>query len=187
MSGTNMLNRANLQPRLVRLISGLALHQVEEAVGLLLDYVDAGQRVTQGTADTTRHREVAGTWGAAEALKSIISAFDSGSSMRDDMLGHAIDSARPLLASSTPAASDAAALAERLHAAYSASTAGAWCRGVGTHQIVAKVAGRPESRIAEFRHADDAHFCDVMHELAPAIIRELRAQQAQQDARRAGA
>ena len=34
------VNRAWLQPRLVNLISGLRVHQVEEAVQLLLDYVD---------------------------------------------------------------------------------------------------------------------------------------------------
>ena len=42
MSGHSHMavNRAWLQPRLVHLISGLRVHQVEEAVQLLLDYVD---------------------------------------------------------------------------------------------------------------------------------------------------
>lgn len=34
---------ANLQPHLVNLITGLRRHQVEEAVALLLDYIDAGR------------------------------------------------------------------------------------------------------------------------------------------------
>ena len=34
-------HRSKLQPRLVHLIAGLRLHQVEEAVGLLLDYIDS--------------------------------------------------------------------------------------------------------------------------------------------------
>lgn len=38
---TAHLQRAALQPRLVHLIGGLRLHQVEEAVRLLLDYIDA--------------------------------------------------------------------------------------------------------------------------------------------------
>ena len=42
MSGRShtAVNRTRLQPRLVHLISGLRVHQVEEAVQLLLDYVD---------------------------------------------------------------------------------------------------------------------------------------------------
>lgn len=34
------LDRATLQPKLVHLIAGLRHHQVEEAVALLLDYID---------------------------------------------------------------------------------------------------------------------------------------------------
>lgn len=184
MNGPNMLNRVNLQPRLVRLISGLALHQVEEAVALLLDFIEAGDRQTISDAATVTPTE---PWSEREALRSIIDAFDSGSSMRDDMLGHAIDAARALQRSRAQAAVDPEGLAERLQTAYNASSAGRWGQGATTHHTVAQEPGKPDYRIAEFRHADDARFCDVAHELTPAIIRELRTRQAQADARGAGA
>lgn len=140
MNGPCKLDRADLQPRIVRFVSGLGVHQVEEIVALL--------------------RDIIGTLDAANPLPAA---------------GRAVDGA---YFTPAPSARDlcSATLADRLHAAYSASTAGTWCRGVGTHQTVAKVAGRPEYRIAEFRHADDAQFCDVVHELAPTIIRLLRAE-----------
>jgi hypothetical protein len=37
-------HRSTLQPRLVNLIAGLRRHQVEEAVRLLLDYIDDHER-----------------------------------------------------------------------------------------------------------------------------------------------
>lgn len=43
MTAPNMLNRANLQPHLVNLIASLRVHHVQEAIALLLDYVDAGR------------------------------------------------------------------------------------------------------------------------------------------------
>jgi hypothetical protein len=39
---TKTAHRKGLEPHLVNLIAGLRHHQVEEAVRLLLDYVDAG-------------------------------------------------------------------------------------------------------------------------------------------------
>lgn len=50
MSTADMLNRVKLQPHLVRLIASLRWNDVELAVALLLDYIDAGQAVPADTA-----------------------------------------------------------------------------------------------------------------------------------------
>ncbi|NII73948.1 hypothetical protein FHW84_002521 [Dyella sp. SG562] len=42
------LNRSELEPHLVKLIAGLRLDQVTEAVGLILDYIDASKATTDG-------------------------------------------------------------------------------------------------------------------------------------------
>jgi len=42
------LNRSELEPHLVKLIAGLRLDQVTEAVGLILDYIDASKAATHG-------------------------------------------------------------------------------------------------------------------------------------------
>lgn len=46
-----MKDRTKLEPQLVDLIAGLSRPQVEEAVRLLLDYIDAGAWVTSPTPD----------------------------------------------------------------------------------------------------------------------------------------
>ncbi len=56
MSGPNMLNRVNLQPHLVNLIASLRVHHVQEAVALLLDYVDAGSAESRKRIDQLQVR-----------------------------------------------------------------------------------------------------------------------------------
>lgn len=167
MSGPNMLNRLNLQPRLVHLIAGLRQPQVEEAMALLLDYIDAGRPENGRCAESqqplsdARLRELLGN-----ELDSSDEAF-----LR---YGRRV-AAEARAALVFPEGTDlAASIANQLEAAYNATTAGVWCRGGSTHRTVAMVAGKPDCRIAEFQHADDAQFCDVVHALAPAIIRALR-------------
>lgn len=75
-----------------------------------------------------------------------------------------------------PAAAERADnLLVRIAEAYGAATVGHWEKGKTTHHTVIKCGARPDYHIAEFRHADDAAFCDTMHELAPAIIERLQA------------
>lgn len=52
---------------------------------------------------------------------------------------------------------------EALKEARNGATAGKWAEGKTTHETVAKVDGREDYRVAEFRHADDAMFCDLAH------------------------
>lgn len=51
MSTPNMLSRAALQPHLVNLVARLGRADVELAVGLLLDYIDAGRPATCRNSD----------------------------------------------------------------------------------------------------------------------------------------
>jgi len=51
------MDRKTLQPRLVHLIAGLRRHQVEEAVELLLNYIDAsGAQAAAATAEKCSDR-----------------------------------------------------------------------------------------------------------------------------------
>lgn len=44
-----------------------------------------------------------------------------------------------------------------------------WQKGLTTHHTVTETG----YRVAEFHHADDAHFCDAAHELVPLLCAEL--------------
>ena len=52
-------SRSKLQPRLVHLISGLRRHQVEEAVDLLLDYIDYRAATNDGDLLAKVHSKLA--------------------------------------------------------------------------------------------------------------------------------
>lgn len=52
-------------------------------------------------------------------------------------------------------------------------TPGVWSKGDSTHQTVSKREGQEPYRIADFRHADDASFCDLAHAYVPAMIKEI--------------
>lgn len=53
------MKRESLEPRLVNLIAGLRRHQVQEAVALLLDYVDAACESIDGGAWYAEHQRLA--------------------------------------------------------------------------------------------------------------------------------
>lgn len=52
---------------------------------------------------------------------------------------------------------------------------GNWCKGATTHQTVAKRGHGKPYHIADFRHADDAQFCDLAHAFVPQLISEIEA------------
>lgn len=65
------------------------------------------------------------------------------------------------------------AIIHDLRAAHAATTKGEWTKGQTTHHTVAKrQAGQPY-RVAEFRHADDAQFCDLAHAFVPRLLDEI--------------
>lgn len=53
------------------------------------------------------------------------------------------------------------------------TTHGTWGKGATSHETVS-TGGREDSyKIADFRHADDAQFCDTAHALVPRLIEEV--------------
>jgi hypothetical protein len=67
-------------------------------------------------------------------------------------------------------------LAADLRELHAHSTPGKWQKGATTHETVSKLSeGGYPYRIAEFRHADDAAFCDAVHEHLPTILAALAA------------
>lgn len=73
----------------------------------------------------------------------------------------------------TPA--QARELANSLTENFKASTQGTWGKGASTHETVARNFDQQKYKIADFRHADDAQFCDTAHLLAPKISEVLLA------------
>lgn len=55
------------------------------------------------------------------------------------------------------------------------STAGKWQQGQTSHHTVSKREGAEPYRVAEFRHAADASFCDAAHEWMPKLIAAITA------------
>ena len=53
------------------------------------------------------------------------------------------------------------------------STQGVWSKGLTTHHTVCDSDKLTKYAIAEFHHADDAHFCDVAHGHMAAVLAEL--------------
>lgn len=70
------------------------------------------------------------------------------------------------------------AIIHDMRKAWARTTAGEWGKGNTTHETVARGGREKEYRIAEFRHADDAAFCDLAHALTPRICEELERQHA---------
>lgn len=50
------------------------------------------------------------------------------------------------------------------------STQGEWGQGQTSHHTTARNPGRANYRVAEFRHAADASFCDAMHKFLPMLL-----------------
>ena len=53
------------------------------------------------------------------------------------------------------------------------TTQGKWQKGDTTHMTVAVLPNGKQYSIADFRHADDAQFCDLAHAFVPALIAEI--------------
>lgn len=65
------------------------------------------------------------------------------------------------------------AIIHDLRAAHTATTQGQWTKGQTTHHTVAKRQTGQPYRVAEFRHADDALFCDLAHTFMPRLLDEI--------------
>lgn len=66
-----------------------------------------------------------------------------------------------------------AAIVSELRTSHAATTQGNWGKGKTTHHTAAKrKAGQPY-HVAEFRHADDAQFCDLAHAHVPKLCDEV--------------
>lgn len=77
------------------------------------------------------------------------------------------------------------AIISDLRSSHAATTQGEWMKGETTHETVCKRdAGKPY-RVASFRHADDAQFCDVAHAFVPRLLDELEKARAALEAKQA--
>lgn len=66
-------------------------------------------------------------------------------------------------------------LAQQLQALHARTTKGTWGRGETSHHIASNKGAGKHYRVAEFRHADDAEFCEFVHANMPAILEALGA------------
>lgn len=57
------------------------------------------------------------------------------------------------------------------------TTHGTWGKGDTTHETVARGGRKKEYKIADFRHADDAQFCDLAHAFTPRLLAEIESLQ----------
>ena len=53
------------------------------------------------------------------------------------------------------------------------TTQGVWTKGLSSHHTVVHVKMDFSYNVAEFRHANDAAFCDAAHNYLPALLEEL--------------
>lgn len=65
-----------------------------------------------------------------------------------------------------------------LRAQHSLATPGMWTRGSTSHQTVSERQGHEPYHVADFRHANDAAFCDLAHRHVPTLLDELERQHA---------
>lgn len=65
-----------------------------------------------------------------------------------------------------------------LRESHARTTFGHWGKGDTTHETVSRGGRHKEYKIAEFRHADDATFCDLAHAFTPRLIEEIEIQRA---------
>ena len=61
-----------------------------------------------------------------------------------------------------------------LEESHKRTTQGTWQKGDTTHMTVAVLPDGKHYSIADFRHADDAQFCDLAHAFVPILIAEIR-------------
>lgn len=55
------------------------------------------------------------------------------------------------------------------------TTPGSWGKGETTHKTVSRNEFKEEYHVAEFRHADDAQFCDLAHAFMPPVLQYITA------------
>ena len=54
------------------------------------------------------------------------------------------------------------------------ATPGTWQEGRTSHETISVVDKGEPYRVAEFRHSDDALFCDLAHRFVPRLIKEIQ-------------
>jgi hypothetical protein len=70
-----------------------------------------------------------------------------------------------------------AAIIHDLRESHARTSPGAWGKGATTHETVSRTEGRELYKVAEFRHANDAQFCDLAHVFVPRLLSEIEALQ----------
>ena len=70
-----------------------------------------------------------------------------------------------------------AAIIRDLRESHARTSPGAWGKGATTHETVSRTEGREPYKVAEFRHANDAQFCDLAHVFVPRLLSEIEALQ----------
>lgn len=70
-----------------------------------------------------------------------------------------------------------AAIIHDLRESHARTSPGAWGKGATTHETVSRAEGREPYKVAEFRHANDAQFCDLAHVFVPRLLSEIEALQ----------
>ena len=72
-----------------------------------------------------------------------------------------------------------AAVIEGLRESHATTTQGQWCKGKTTHQTVARCQAGQLYHVAEFRHSDDADFCEQAHASVPKLLEYISEMEAQ--------
>lgn len=70
-----------------------------------------------------------------------------------------------------------AAIIHDLRESHARTSPGTWGKGATTHETVSRSEGREPYKVAEFRHANDAQFCDLAHVFVPRLLSEIEALQ----------
>ena len=70
-----------------------------------------------------------------------------------------------------------AAIIRDLRESHARTSPGAWGKGATTHETVSRAEGLEPYKVAEFRHANDAQFCDLAHVFVPRLLSEIEALQ----------
>ena len=69
------------------------------------------------------------------------------------------------------------AIIRDLRESHARTSPGAWGKGATTHETVSRAEGLEPYKVAEFRHANDAQFCDLAHVFVPRLLSEIEALQ----------
>lgn len=69
------------------------------------------------------------------------------------------------------------AIIHDMRESWARTTHGTWGKGDTTHETVARGGRKKEYKIADFRHADDAQFCDLAHAFTPRLLAEIESLQ----------